>query len=85
MSLMPMVFYLLVAGFIAGVLNTVAELASLESYPVLLSVGVPPASADVTNTAALTFTGVGATISSMVELRQNQRTMWHISLVTVAV
>lgn len=79
-----MVLYLLVAGFIAGVLSTVAGLASLVSYPVLLSVGVPPVSADVTNTAALIFTGVGATMSSTVELKQNQRVMWHISLVTVA-
>ncbi|GAX07447.1 sulfite exporter TauE/SafE family protein [Secundilactobacillus silagincola] len=76
--------YLIVAGAIAGFLSSVAGLASLVSYPVLLSVGVPPVSADVTNTAALIFTGLGSTLSSSKELKGNHATMWHVGLLTAA-
>ncbi|HCX99726.1 MAG TPA: sulfite exporter TauE/SafE family protein, partial [Bacteroidales bacterium] len=61
MHVILITIYLIVAGAIAGFLSSVAGLASLVSYPVLLSVGVPPVSADVTNTAALIFTGLGST------------------------
>ncbi|WP_203650901.1 sulfite exporter TauE/SafE family protein [Secundilactobacillus yichangensis] len=74
--------YLIVAGATAGFLSSVAGLASLVSYPVLLSVGVPPVSADVTNTAALIFTGLGSTMSSTKELKGNHTTMWHVGLLT---
>ncbi|MCH5461848.1 sulfite exporter TauE/SafE family protein [Lactobacillus sp. LC28-10] len=74
--------YLILAGAIAGFLSSVAGLASLVSYPVLLSVGVPPVSADVTNTAALIFTGLGSTMSSTKELKGNRTTMWHVGLLT---
>lgn len=74
--------YLVLAGATAGFLSSVAGLASLVSYPVLLSVGVPPVSADVTNTAALIFTGLGSTLSSSRELKGNHKTMWHVGLLT---
>ncbi len=45
-----------------------AGMASLVSYPVLLSLGLPPVSADVTNTTAQIFTGIGSTLSSAKEL-----------------
>lgn len=60
--------YLLVAGVLAGLTSSMAGLASIVSYPVLLSLGVPPVNANVTNTAALVFTGVGSTVSSSREL-----------------
>ena len=50
-----------------------AGLGSIFSYPVLLSLGVPPVNADVTNTAALIFTGVGASASSGKELRSQPK------------
>ncbi len=53
--------FLLAAGIIAGLLSTIAGLASLASYPALLMIGIPPVIANVTNTAALVFTGIGAT------------------------
>ncbi len=49
--------FLLVAGIGAGLTATLAGLASLVSYPALLAIGVPPVIANVTNTAALVFTG----------------------------
>lgn len=34
--------FLIIAGFVAGLLASVAGLASLASYPALLLVGLPP-------------------------------------------
>jgi uncharacterized membrane protein YfcA len=59
---------LLGAGVLAGLVSVVASLASLVSYPVLLALGLPPLSANVTNTVALLFTGAGAAGGSRREL-----------------
>jgi uncharacterized protein len=59
---------LIAAGLVAGVFSTVAGLASIVSYPALLAIGLPPLSANMTNTAALLFTGVGAAAGSRPEL-----------------
>jgi uncharacterized protein len=59
---------LLVAGAAAGFISTVVGLASLVSYPALLAIGLPPLSANMTNTVALLFTGVGAAAGSRPEL-----------------
>lgn len=62
-------FLLLVAAGIAGGLfGTIAGLASLATYPALLAVGLAPVSANVTNTVALVFTGIGSVLSSRPEL-----------------
>jgi uncharacterized protein len=55
-------------GIAAGVVSTVASLASVVSYPALLAFGLPPLSANMTNTVALLFTGVGAVAGSRPEL-----------------
>jgi hypothetical protein len=60
---------LVLAGFGAGLTGSIAGLASLISYPALLAAGLPPVSANVTNTLALVFTGVGSTWGSVPELR----------------
>lgn len=56
------------AGVLAGLVSTVASVASLVSYPVLLAIGLTPLAANVTNTVALLFTGVGAAAGSRPEL-----------------
>ncbi len=58
------IFALTGAGVLAGVASTVASLASVVSYPVLLAIGLPPISANVTNTVALVFTAAGAAAGS---------------------
>jgi uncharacterized membrane protein YfcA len=60
--------FLAIAGFAAGLTGTVAGLASLVSYPALLAVGLAPVAANVTNTVALTATGIGAAAGSRPEL-----------------
>ncbi|MEU7743449.1 sulfite exporter TauE/SafE family protein [Nonomuraea sp. NPDC049158] len=59
---------LLGAGVAAGVVSTVVSLASIVSYPALLAFGLPPLTANVTNTVALMFTSVGAAVGSRPEL-----------------
>ncbi len=59
---------LFLAGVLAGTVSVLVSLASLISYPALLAVGLPPVSANVTNTVALVFTGIGAGLGSRREL-----------------
>jgi uncharacterized membrane protein YfcA len=59
---------LLGVGALAGIISTVASLASVVSYPALLALGLPPVSANVTNTVALMFTAAGAAAGSRPEL-----------------
>ncbi|KRM07088.1 integral membrane protein [Liquorilactobacillus ghanensis DSM 18630] len=68
MSLLLTFIFLIIAGLVAGLLSSIAGLASLASYPALLLVGLPPVLANVTNTTALIFSGIGSTVSSLKEL-----------------
>ncbi|RVU70838.1 MULTISPECIES: sulfite exporter TauE/SafE family protein [Lactobacillus] len=61
--------FLIVAGILAGVVSAVASMASLVSYPALLIAGAPPVMANITNTAALIFTGAGSALSSLEEMK----------------
>jgi uncharacterized membrane protein YfcA len=63
------VLLLALAGLGAGLTGSIAGLASLVSYPALLGVGLPPVTANVTNTVALVFSGVGSVLGSRPELR----------------
>jgi uncharacterized protein len=73
---------LLVAGAAAGFISTVVGLASLVSYPALLAIGLPPLTANMTNTVALLFTGVGAAAGSRPELAgqgSRIRRLWPVA------
>lgn len=59
---------LYLAGLAAGIVSVLVSMASLLSYPALLLVGLPPVAANVTNTVALVFTGMGAAVGSRPEL-----------------
>ena len=75
---------LIVAGVAAGLIGSVAGLASLISYPALLAAGLPPISANVTNTVALVFSGVGSTLASRPELRQQRSRVHRLAVAGVA-
>ncbi len=66
---------LLVAGIGAGIVGYAAGLASLVSFPVLLALGVPPLSANVTNSVALTGVTLGGVASARRELTGMRRRM----------
>ena len=59
---------LVAAGILGGLTGSIAGLASVATYPALLAVGLPPVTANVTNTVALVFNGVGSILGSRPEL-----------------
>jgi uncharacterized membrane protein YfcA len=75
---------LLGAGVLAGLVSVVASLASLVSYPVLLALGLPPLTANVTNTVALLFTGAGAAAGSRRELAGQSGRVLRLGLAAAA-
>jgi uncharacterized protein len=56
------------AGVLGGLTGSIAGLASVATYPALLLAGLPPVTANVTNTVALVFNGVGSVLGSRPEL-----------------
>ncbi len=75
--------FLVAAGFIAGILQSIAGLASLASYPALLLAGVSPVIANVTNTTSLIFSGIGATLSSLKDLRGHRKKLLQFILLSL--
>ncbi|MEO6603712.1 MAG: sulfite exporter TauE/SafE family protein [Polyangiaceae bacterium] len=77
MRCLPFSTYLLLvpAGVLAGITGSVAGLASLVSYPALLALGLPPVVANVSNTVALVFGGIGSVSASRVELAGRARSI----------
>ena len=73
---------LVAAGVAGGVLSTVVGLASLVSYPVLLALGLPPLSANVTNTVSLVLTGAGSVAGSRPELAGQGRRVGRFGVLT---
>ena len=76
--------YLIVAGIFGGLLASIAGLASLVSYPACSLIDIPPVVANVTNTAGLVLSGVGATISSSRELRGESKLVTDLTAITLA-
>ncbi|KRN28764.1 hypothetical protein IV38_GL000969 [Lactobacillus selangorensis] len=74
---------LIIVGILAGICNAVAGLASLVAYPALLVLGLPPIAANVTDTVALIFSGVGATLSSQRELHGSHKELWTFLPITL--
>jgi hypothetical protein len=76
--------WLVLAGFAGGLIGSMAGLASLISYPALLAVGLPPLSANVSNTVALVFGGVGSVSGSMTELRGQRALARRLGAIAIA-
>jgi uncharacterized membrane protein YfcA len=60
---------LFAAGIGGGLAGSIAGLASVTTYPALLLVGLSPVAANVTNTVALVFNGIGSVSGSLPELK----------------
>jgi uncharacterized membrane protein YfcA len=74
---------LVLAGIGAGLIGSVAGLASLVSYPALLATGIPPITANITNTVSLVLTSVGAVSASRPELRGQVRRLVPLAVAAV--
>lgn len=59
---------LVLAGVGGGLTGSVAGLASLVVYPSLLAAGLPPVTANITNTVAVVSSSVGSALGSRTEL-----------------
>lgn len=57
------------AGVITGAVNAVAGGGSLLSFPALLSIGLPPVQASVTNSVSVAFGYVGGVVSTRRDLK----------------
>src|SRR5881392_683940 len=57
------------AGFAAGGVNTIVGSGSLITFPTLLAVGLPPVTANVTNTVGLIAGSVSGAVGYRRELR----------------
>jgi uncharacterized membrane protein YfcA len=75
--------FLVVAGIAAGLTGSIAGLASLISYPALLATGIPPVTANVTNTVSLVLNGVGSVSASRPELTGQSRRLLPLMLTAV--
>jgi uncharacterized membrane protein YfcA len=73
---------LLAAGTVGGIFSTVVSIASLVTYPALLALGVPPLSANMTNTVSLVLTGAGSVAGSRPELAGQGRRVLRLGVVT---
>src|SRR5260370_26120960 len=73
---------LLAAGVLGGIASTVASIASVVSYPVLLALGLPPLSANVTNTVSLVLTGAGSVLGSRPELAGQRGRVLRLAVIT---
>lgn len=75
---------LVLAGVGAGLSGSMAGLASLFSYPALLAAGLPPLTANQTNTIALATASVGSIAGSRPELAGQGRRTLRLLPLTVA-
>jgi len=59
------------AGFGAGIMTSTVGVASLLSFPVLVAVGLPPVTANASNTVGMTPAGVSGSFGYRRELREH--------------
>lgn len=75
--------FLILAGIGGGLTGSIAGLASLVSYPALLATGVPPLTANITNTVSLVLNSVGSVSSSRPELTGQGRRLLPLGIAAV--
>lgn len=73
---------LFAAGIGGGLAGSIAGLASLTTYPALLFIGLPPVTANITNTVTLVANAVGSVWGSRPELKGQGR--WLLTVIPIA-
>lgn len=74
------IIYLVLMSLLAGVLTGIVGMASLTLYPVLLSVGVAPITANATITVAQVGGGLGTVTASLRELHGHWKQAFQIAV-----
>lgn len=77
---MASIIYLVLMSLLAGILTGIVGMAALTLYPVLLSVGVAPITANATITVAQVGGGIGTVLASLRELRHHWRQAIQIAI-----
>jgi uncharacterized protein len=72
--------WLVVAAFLAGVLNAVAGGGSFLSFPAMLGMGVLPVQANATNTVAIWPGQLTSVAAYWPDVRRNLRTAWFMGV-----
>lgn len=67
------IIWVLVAGLAAGALNAVVGSGTLITFPTLLTIGIPPVTANVSNTVGLVAGGVTSSWGYRKELRDQKK------------
>ncbi|MEI6387013.1 MAG: sulfite exporter TauE/SafE family protein, partial [Spirochaetota bacterium] len=67
-----------IAALVAGFINAIAGGGTLLSFPALLAIGVPPVTANVTNTLALLPGYLGGTLAQWPDIRTQWRRLLFI-------
>jgi uncharacterized membrane protein YfcA len=80
---LPEALLLAGAGVVAGTASAIAGGATLLTFPVLLALGLPPLTANVTNTTGLVPTSIGAALASQDELRGRRTRIAFLAVPTV--
>ena len=66
------------AGLIAGIMSSTVGVASIVSFPTLVALGLPPVTANVSNTLGLVPGGLSGAFGYREELRAHPRVGWLI-------
>jgi uncharacterized membrane protein YfcA len=69
----PMYLMILGAGVIAGIVNVVAGAGTLITFPILLALGIPPVTANVSNTVGL----IPASVTGAIGYRRELKGQWR--------
>jgi uncharacterized membrane protein YfcA len=64
------------AAVAAGLINALAGGGTLITFPVLLAIGLPAVSANVTNTVALCPGYIGGTLAQSTDLKDQKKRLW---------
>jgi uncharacterized protein len=77
---MPLSSYIFaaLAAITAGLVNALAGGGTLITFPVLLAIGLPPVSANVTNTVALLPGYIGGTLAQYGDVKEQKKRIWWL-------
>lgn len=77
---MPIINYLFaaLAAIAAGLINALAGGGTLITFPVLMAIGLPSVSANVTNTVALCPGYLGGTLAQTQDLKDQKKRLWIV-------
>jgi uncharacterized membrane protein YfcA len=71
------------AAVAAGTINALAGGGTLITFPMLLAVGVPPVTANVTNTVALCPGFIGGILAQLKDLTGQRRRFWRFLIASI--